>query len=174
MVEALKILHSYNIVHRDLKLANILITDDYKLKLADFGFSKEAEGLLKSFCGTPLAMAPEILNRQEYDSKCDVWSLGVLTYMMIYNKPPFFPSKEYGYGILGVTNVVSKTKHKFDDKIKVSEEAKSFLNACLEKDPKNRPSMVDLLSHAWFDGIELGQVSKINTGIIGKSLSDES
>jgi serine/threonine-protein kinase ULK/ATG1 len=52
------------IAHRDLKLANILINDQYQLKLADFGFSKDfEEGWLKSFCGTPLTMAPEVLKR---------------------------------------------------------------------------------------------------------------
>jgi serine/threonine protein kinase len=52
-------LHRREIAHRDLKLANVLITDDYKLKLADFGFSKQCDNnLMKTFCGSPLAMAP--------------------------------------------------------------------------------------------------------------------
>lgn len=59
ILEALVELHKRKIAHRDLKLANILITNDYKLKLADFGFSKDYEsGYMKSFCGTPLSMAP--------------------------------------------------------------------------------------------------------------------
>ena len=59
ILEALVELHKKKIAHRDLKLANILINDDYKLKLADFGFSKDYEsGYMKSFCGTPLSMAP--------------------------------------------------------------------------------------------------------------------
>jgi serine/threonine protein kinase len=58
-MEALIFMHNKNIAHRDLKLSNILITDDYQLKLADFGFSKDLEeGYFTSFCGTPLSMAP--------------------------------------------------------------------------------------------------------------------
>ena len=68
ILEALVELHKKKIAHRDLKLANILINDDYKLKLADFGFSKDYEsGYLKSFCGTPLSMAPEILKHEHYN-----------------------------------------------------------------------------------------------------------
>jgi serine/threonine protein kinase len=59
ILQALKFMHEKNIAHRDLKLSNILITDNYDLKLADFGFSKDYdEGFFISFCGTPLSMAP--------------------------------------------------------------------------------------------------------------------
>lgn len=117
-----------------MKLANILINDDYKLKLADFGFSKDYEsGYMASFCGTPLSMAPEVLKRESYNEKCDVWSLGVLTYMMLYNKPPYFPTKSDGVGIPGITNAVVKRTHKFDETVQVSEVGKKFINDCLKK-----------------------------------------
>jgi serine/threonine-protein kinase ULK/ATG1 len=100
ILEALVELHKKKIAHRDLKLANILITDDYKLKLADFGFSKDYEsGYMKTFCGSPITMAPEILKRETYNEKCDVWSLGVITYMLLYRIPPFLPTKAEGMGI---------------------------------------------------------------------------
>lgn len=79
-------------MHRDLKLANILINNNYELKLADFGFSKDNEdGMMQSFCGSPFAMAPEILNREPYDKKCDTWALGVLLYSVIYDDHPYGP-----------------------------------------------------------------------------------
>ena len=91
-VQALSILHKDNIVHRDLKLANILINDNYELKLADFGFSKDNDnGMMQSFCGSPFAMAPEILNREPYDEKCDTWALGVMLYSVIYDDHPYRP-----------------------------------------------------------------------------------
>ena len=77
--EALKVMRKKSIVHRDLKLANILITKDYVIKVADFGFAKFADDnfLLKSYCGTPVTMAPEILKKNEYNEKCDIYSLGL-------------------------------------------------------------------------------------------------
>ena len=127
-------MHKKKIAHRDLKLANILINDDYKLKLADFGFSKDYEsGYLKSFCGTPLSMAPEILKHEQYNERCDVWSLGVLTYMMLYNRPPYFPTKSDGVGIVGITNAVTLRNHKFEENVQVSLSGKKFINECLKK-----------------------------------------
>ncbi len=74
------------IAHRDLKPANILISANNELKLADFGFSKDfSDGWLKSFIGSPVTMAPEVLRRDRYTEKCDVWSLGVITYYLLYN-----------------------------------------------------------------------------------------
>lgn len=97
-------------------------------------------GYMRSFCGTPLSMAPEILKRESYNEKCDVWSLGVLTFMMLYNKPPFFPTRTEGMGIPGITNAVTLRNHKFDDSIQVSETCKEFINACLQKQASKRPS----------------------------------
>jgi serine/threonine protein kinase len=69
------------ITHRDLKPENILIKDDI-LKIADFGFAKHSENntFLKTIVGTPAYMAPQILNHEKYTFKCDIWSLGVMTY----------------------------------------------------------------------------------------------
>lgn len=66
-----------------------------RVKLADFGFAKLAEysQLLESYCGTPITMAPEILKKGNYDSKCDIWSLGVMIFQMVFGNPPFIPAK---------------------------------------------------------------------------------
>lgn len=88
-------MHKLRIVHRDLKLANILVSTNFQIKLADFGFAKfmEEENYLTSYCGTPLTMAPEILRREKYNEKCDVWSVGVIIYQMAFGKAPFVPPK---------------------------------------------------------------------------------
>lgn len=94
MADAVKTLHEKNIVHRDIKLANILLTRECVAKLSDFGFAKVQENssmLMKTYCGTPITMAPEIHNRFQYDFKCDIWSLGVICFQLIYNKAPFMP-----------------------------------------------------------------------------------
>ena len=87
-------LHSKKIVHRDIKLENVLMAsldiDNFKAKLADFGFSKMFDNQnLNQMLGSPLYMAPEIIKKQVYDEKVDIWSTGVLLYILFCGKPPF-------------------------------------------------------------------------------------
>lgn len=98
------------IVHRDIKLANILLTKDFTIKLSDFGFAKNthSEVLMETYCGTPMNMAPEILLRQQYSLKCDIWSLGVVTYQLAYGKLPFSPGK--GKGMVDLIEMIQNTK----------------------------------------------------------------
>jgi len=114
-------------------------------------------------------MAPEILKHEKYNDKCDVWSLGVLTYMMLYNRPPYFPTKADGYGIQGVTNAVTLRNHKFDDNVQVSEVGKKFINDCLKKNMKDRPSTNELLDHEWFQGLFQSTISKLRTDVLKES-----
>jgi serine/threonine protein kinase len=89
-------MHKLNIVHRDIKPENILLEstdkDKFVVKITDFGFSRcydPHEGGLQETLGSPLYMAPEIVKRLPYDTKVDVWSLGVMTYILLCGKPPF-------------------------------------------------------------------------------------
>jgi len=86
-------LNSQNIVHRDIKLENILMDsyeNDYDFKLADFGLATEATGDLKLRCGTPGYIAPEILRRQPYGTKSDLFSVGIIMYILLSGKMPFY------------------------------------------------------------------------------------
>ena len=88
---ALNYLHSQGIVHRDIKPENMLFEKKTKLiKIIDFGISKKIKPgeSLTSRVGTPYYIAPEVLSKN-YDFKCDIWSLGVVLYMIIFRKPPF-------------------------------------------------------------------------------------
>ena len=138
-----KIMNKNHIVHRDLKLDNILIkyTDNTKtkfiVKLSDYGLSKQLVSLSK-FCnthaGTPLTMAPEIINDEEYNDKCDLWSLGVIIYQMFFKTYPYVSNTEMG--LLKQINNFGQTilKKTNDNKLDY------LINKLLIKEPKLRIS----------------------------------
>lgn len=93
IIDGMKFLHEKNIIHRDIKPKNILISDDKKtIKICDFGFAKQYDINMKrvsTVCGSPLYMAPEIYQKTGYTNSADVWSLGIILYEMIFGKHPF-------------------------------------------------------------------------------------
>lgn len=88
IARGLKTLHESNIIHRDLKLENILLFNSVA-KIADFGCSVQTFFMRKSLIGSPLYFSPEQLNKGFYGSKIDIWQLGVITYEMIFGFAPF-------------------------------------------------------------------------------------
>ncbi len=92
MVNVIEFLHANNIVHRDIKLKNMLMTSNNTVQLIDFGFSKKLfDGeIMEDFCGTPNYISPEIVNRKNYYPKAaDIWALGVVLYKLFTGKLPF-------------------------------------------------------------------------------------
>lgn len=139
-----------NITHRDLKPENILLvsekTDNLDLKIADLGFCQkfETEKGMDLCLGTPLYMAPELVNKERYSEKVDVWSLGIITYQLLSGKTPFD-----GKNLKRIqTNIVNK-EVTFNNKEwqNISENAKNFILVCLNKDQWSRPSVSDLFNH---------------------------
>lgn len=91
IVKGVKYMHDHNVAHRDLKLTNILVDDEYTVKIIDFGFACEANDKHRMYCGTPSYMAPEIVEKKSYLPKpVDIWSLGVVLYKLL--------SGEYAFG----------------------------------------------------------------------------
>jgi serine/threonine protein kinase len=92
IVYGLRFLHSKNIIHRDIKPENILMTSDFRVKLADFGVSKIVENCYPQFhtsIGSLTYMSPEVYLHRPYDKKCDIWALGLIFYELAMMKYPF-------------------------------------------------------------------------------------
>lgn len=94
--------------------------------------------------------------------------------MMLYNRPPYFPTKSDVPGIDGVINAVTRRKHKFDENVKVSDSGKDFINLCLEKVADKRPSTSDLRSHPWLrEDIDMTRTSELRERAFTESLNNE-
>lgn len=146
LAEGLFFLKEKNFIHRDLKPANVLLTEFSEnaiVKLADFGFARyllEA-ALAQTRCGTPLYMAPEILESKDYDAKADIWSVGCIFYEMLAGTCPFKGQNEMDL----LRNIRTKELRMPDDVV-VSRPSLEIVSRLLEKDPARRPSIEMLLS----------------------------
>uniref|UniRef100_H2Y8V6 Serine/threonine-protein kinase PLK n=1 Tax=Ciona savignyi TaxID=51511 RepID=H2Y8V6_CIOSA len=144
VVSGLAHLHGKGILHRDLKLGNILLTDDMTAKIGDFGLATLVEwGKKKTICGTPNFIAPEVLQRLGHGPEADVWALGCLLYTLLVGKPPFETAclRETYRCIL---------KNSFRIPTTVSAEAADLLRWMLRHKPKTRPTLSEVSSHAFF------------------------
>lgn len=151
ILQAVSYFHDLNVVHRDIKPENVLIDKELNntLKIIDFGTSiqiKENE-LLTNTHGTSYYIAPEVLNKK-YNKKCDVWSVGVIMYILLSGKPPFDGANDQEI----TDNVKIGTFH-MKDKIwkDISQDAKSLIKAMLTFDPSQRVSAREALKHKWFE-----------------------
>mmetsp|Transcript_30293 Transcript_30293/g.65546 ORF Transcript_30293/g.65546 Transcript_30293/m.65546 type:complete len:605 (+) Transcript_30293:671-2485(+) len=139
------------IVHRDLKPENFLFkteAEDAPIKIIDFGLSRHDtanRGVMKTKVGTPYYVAPEVLNR-EYTKSCDMWSIGVITYILLCGYPPF-----YGDSDNQIFEHVRTGRFDFPspDWDGISAAAKNFICSLLRKDPNARLSAAAALSHPW-------------------------
>lgn len=148
LLKAVNHCHSQNIAHRDIKPENILITEDNDLKLIDFGLSKQVKNKkMKTIVGTPYYIAPEVL-QGKYGLKCDVWSLGVIMYILLSGYLPFG-----GSNAADVFDKVTKGEYSFTQKEwkKVSDEGKDLISHMLQVDTKKRYTAEQCLKHKWFD-----------------------
>jgi polo-like kinase 1 len=147
LVLALEYLHSKNIIHRDLKLGNLFLSQHMRIRIGDFGLSTQvdAKGQKKTtICGTPNYIAPEVLHGAKvgHSFEVDVWSLGCILYTLLVGKPPF------------QTDNVKKTYHairhihySFPSHSNASTEARSMVTQLLTKDPATRLSLAAIKAH---------------------------
>ncbi|CAH1378048.1 hypothetical protein MTP99_019422 [Tenebrio molitor] len=152
---AVKYLHDNNIAHRDLKPENLLYSKKGTygvLKLTDFGFAKEtlSKDTLQTPCYTPYYVAPEVLGPEKYDKSCDVWSLGVIMYILLCGFPPFYSN--HGLAISpGMKNRIRMGQYTFPNPEwqNVSQDAKDLINGMLNIDPAKRLTIEQVMSNRW-------------------------
>lgn len=154
LLNAISHIHARGIVHRDLKPENILFenkNEDSDLKIIDFGVSREffkKNDDLNSIVGTPYYVAPEVLTGK-YDKKVDIWSIGIIMYVLMTGKPPFNGrSKGELFKNIQTQEIPLPIKR---DKSSYSEEAVKFLFLITKKEPNERISAADALKHEWFE-----------------------
>ena len=150
LVKALKYLHSHKVIHRDLKLGNLFLTDKMELKVGDFGLATKLdfEGERKrTVCGTPNYIAPEILEvKNGHSFEVDIWSLGVIIYTLIIGRPPFETRD-----VKTTYQKIKENKYSFPEQAIISEQAKNLISQILVLDPSKRPTLDKILSHEFFN-----------------------
>lgn len=151
IVSAVEYMHGNRIIHRDLKLGNIMIDFSGNMKVGDFGFASElisATDKKMTTCGTPNYIAPEVLATGKtglgYGLEADIWSLGVVLYALAFGTPPF-ETKD----INTTYNKIRRVDYSFPPGTSVPESCKDLIQRMLQKDPQQRPSPAKILQHSF-------------------------
>ncbi|XP_063056073.1 testis-specific serine/threonine-protein kinase 6 [Engraulis encrasicolus] len=147
IVSAVSYLHNNGIVHRDLKCENILLTADNQVRLTDFGFGRFAAGhpdMSHTYCGSAAYAPPEVLLGVPYDpKKYDVWSLGVILYVMVTGCMPFDDSNVTALPMLQRKELV------YPDDATVSGSIRAFISQLLQFSPPARPTIKEVAEQSW-------------------------
>ncbi|XP_073975117.1 serine/threonine-protein kinase polo-like [Rhodnius prolixus] len=145
ILEGVLYLHEKLIIHRDLKLANLFLNDNLEVKIGDFGLATKCKRKLKTYCGTPNYVAPEILNKQGHSFEVDVWSIGCIMYTLLCGNPPFETNS--------LRETCAKIKRcEYFLPPTISEPAASMIHQMLSPNPDYRPSISQLLELPFMNG----------------------
>merc|ERR1719203_2490659 len=153
VLSAVAYMHEEGVVHRDLKPENLLYYSaetDSKIMISDFGLSKmEDSGLMATACGTPGYVAPEVLAQKPYGKAVDVWSIGVISYILLCGYPPFYDEND-----ANLFAQILKGEFEFDSPYwdDISEEAKDFIRSLMCVNVENRLTCHNALEHCWITG----------------------
>ena len=152
VLKSLVYIHKNNLVDRDIKGRNILVDKDGTIKLCDFGICKpyHKNNMKHLRGGSPYWMAPEVLNKEEYDQTIDIWALGITCIELAENEPPYFKlsPKEV------MKQIIKSPPKGLNDKSKWSYDFNNFISCCLNRDRFKRPSAEQLLKHDFITNIE--------------------
>ncbi|XP_048216283.1 serine/threonine-protein kinase 33 isoform X2 [Perognathus longimembris pacificus] len=133
-------------------------------KVTDFGLAvkkhgSRSEGMMQTTCGTPIYMAPEVINAHDYSQQCDIWSIGVIMYLLLCGEPPFLANSEEK-----LFELIRKGELHFEDPVwdSISDCAKSVLRQLLKVDPAHRITAKELLDNQWLTGNKVSSVRPTN------------
>lgn len=150
IISALKYLHSHRVIHRDIKLGNLFISNKMEIKVGDFGLATKLDfdgEKKRTICGTPNYIAPEVIEgKAGHSYEVDVWSLGVVIYTLLIGKPPFETSN-----VKKTYSRIKTNSYSFPDHVQISDPARDLIKRILIKDPKKRPSLDDILNHEFLN-----------------------
>jgi len=146
LIKALRYLHKNRIIHRNLKLQNILLTEKMELKLIGFNLAirlKTDKEKAEQFCGTPHYVAPEIIEGKEgYSFEVDIWALGIIIYELLIGKPPFSEND-----VKSTYEKIKNVEYTFPEDSIISNAAKNLIGQILVKEPNKRLSIEQIINH---------------------------
>lgn len=171
IIKALKYLHSHRVIHRDLKLGNLFLTDKMEIKVGDFGLATKLEfdgERKRTVCGTPNYIAPEILDgKTGHSYEVDIWSLGVICYTLIIGKPPFETQD-----VKTTYKRIKMNAYTFPENAIISEGAKALITDILQTDPLKRPDLDHIIASDFFcQGVSIPKLLPTSTLACTPSLS---
>ncbi|XP_041048468.1 SNF related kinase b [Carcharodon carcharias] len=171
IVHAISYCHKLHVVHRDLKPENVVFFKEQGVvKLTDFGFSNRFQPgkMLTTSCGSLAYSAPEILLGDEYDAPAvDIWSLGVILYMLVCGYPPFHEVNDSETLTMIMDCRYTVPQH-------ISADCRNLISRMLQRDPKKRASLEEIEGHPWLQGIDPSPAKKLSLPLTSyKSLSEE-
>lgn len=185
LAAGLQILHEKHLIHRDLKPQNLLLSAKERtplLKIGDFGFARSLmpQGLADTLCGSPLYMAPEIIQNQKYDAKADLWSVGAILFQLVTGKPPFNGNSQFQL----FQNILTSTELRFPPGAleELHPDCVDLCRRLLRQNPVERLTFMEFFNHRFLaesrqivedEHLSLVPPMKLIVGSFSSSTSDE-
>ncbi|KAK9758128.1 hypothetical protein RND81_01G209100 [Saponaria officinalis] len=175
LAAGLQVLRENHLIHRDLKPQNLLLSSKEAtpmLKIGDFGFARylTSQGLAETLCGSPLYMAPEIIQNQKYDAKADLWSVGAILYQLVIGRPPFNGNSQFQL----FQNVLRSTELRFPEGalLVLNPDCVELCRSLLRQNPVERLTFEEFFNHKFLTNTRVGKSSSLISRDAAVALTD--